>query len=167
MTDEELKALCESNARAITASSEQMRENDKATTAKISNLADVVQAFIAKLDSDGLKVTLFTKVTDDLADEALELEKTVNNHGTSITVLRQDAIKDRQAFREQAEADRAAFKEEMQAARSEWQQSFNAQQEVLQTLLGQMIATNQDVSQAKNNISGLSDRVDDLEERAS
>ncbi|MEL6879070.1 MAG: hypothetical protein AAFP09_00990 [Cyanobacteria bacterium J06607_10] len=108
MTDDELKALVESNARAIAANGEQMKANDKATNEKINNLADVVQAFIAKIDSEGLRVTLITDVADDVAAEVVELEKDTQRHDVSIEALRADAIADRAAFREQAEADRQA-----------------------------------------------------------
>lgn len=119
MTDDELRALVESNARSIAANSQQMAARDEATNRKIDNLANIVQAFIAKLDSEGLKVTLITDVTDDTAAEVNELERTTNNHSAAITALREDAIADRAEFREQAEADRQAFKEEMKAIRTQ------------------------------------------------
>ena len=76
----------------------------------------------------------------------------IDESNTRFEILRQEAITDRQ------KVDRR-FEESTRR--------FDAQQENIQTLLAQLIATNQDISQAKGNISGLSNRIDDLEERAS
>lgn len=100
-------AICDSNARSIQANDEQ-----------ISQLANTVDAFIQRLDSEGLRVTLVTQAADDLGGD----------------VDRQDAIADRQAFIDQSEADRQAFREALEvdrqkadADRAAWQQSFNNQ----------------------------------------
>ena len=153
MTDDELIALVESSARSIAANSEQIAARDEVTNRKINNLAEIVQAFINKLDSDGLKVTLITDVADDTAAEVNEIERTVNNHSAAISSLRDDAITDRTEFRRQAEADRRAFKEEMQAQREESDRRFNeqlsevrAQGEQIRALLSALAATNGRVS---------------------
>lgn len=149
MTDDELRALVESNARSIAANSQQMAARDEATNRKIDNLANIVQAFVSKLDSEGLKVTLITDVADDTAAEVNEIEKTVDNHSAAITVLREDAVADRAEFRAQAEADRQAFREEMQAQREESDRRFNeqlaevrAQGEQIRALLSALATTN-------------------------
>lgn len=149
MTNDELKTLCESNARAIQATNEQIAENDRVTTTKINNLADIVQAFIAKLDSEGLKVTLVTQIADDIGGDVAYLEQQSNRQDVSITALRESANADRQAFGEQAEADRAAFREEMAAARAqadsdraEWQSNFTAQMEAMRSQLVEMSRIN-------------------------
>ncbi len=135
-------AICGSNARAIEATGEQIGE-----------LRNTVTAFIQKLDEEGLRVTLVTEIADDMGGDVSYLESQVNRQDVSITALR-----------EAANADRQAWQANFDAQQLESRQRFDAQQEVIQTLLAQLVATNQDVAQAKNNISGLSDRVDNLEE---
>lgn len=132
---ERIERLCESNARAIQANAEQ----SAATERKIDNLANIVQAFITKLDSEGLKVTLVTDVADDTAAEVNEIERNQNHLNASIESLRADAIADRQAFREQAESDRQA-----------WQRNFDAQLQILQSQLLELGRVNR--------------RLDDLEQ---
>lgn len=146
----------ESNARAI-----------QATNEGIGELTNTVDAFIRKLDDEGLKVTLITEVADEIGGDVAYLERNVNRHDVSIDALRQDAIADRQAFREQAEADRQAFREALEADRQvsdqrfeESNRRFEAMQETLQRLFLEVRSTN-------GAVAGLGGRVDDLEQRAS
>jgi len=177
MTNDELKALVESNARAIEANAVRSADTDR----KINNLADIVQAFIAKLDSEGLRVTLITDVADDTAGEVLELERDTKRHNVSIEALRADAIADRQAFKAQADADREAFRKEMAEARTKADadreafrkemaearakadedrqrsdERFAAMQENIQRLFLEVRSTNVAVA-------GLSNQIDELE----
>lgn len=160
MTNDELKALCESNARAIAATNE-----------GIGELKNTVDAFVRKLDDEGLKVSLNTQMIDDgLGDvEAIE-EKAdanalrLNTNDRQIQSLIDGANSDRQAFREQAEADRREFRDALsadraraEADRAQWQLNFDAVQEVLQRLLLEIRSTNGEVKQ-------LGDRVDTLEQ---
>lgn len=131
---ESTAAICGSNARAIQATGEQIGE-----------LRNTVEAFIQKLDEEGLRVTLVTEVVDDTADDVAHLERQTNRQDVSITTLRQDAIADRQAFREQAEADRQAFREALEADRAEARQHFDAMQENIQQLFRELIRTNRRV----------------------
>lgn len=146
-------AICGSNARAIQANGEQ-----------VAALSNRVDAFIEKVDTEGLRVTIVTEVVDEVSGDVAYLEREQNRQDASIEALRQDAIADRQAFREQAEADRQEFREALEADRKKveadraiWQQSFNnqlaeirAQGEQIRALLSALATTNR--------------RVDDLEQ---
>lgn len=138
MTNDELKALCESNARAIQAQGVSVAEVSK----NVNRLNNTVAAFIEHVSSEGLRVSVIQQSADDTADETIELERRANYSEASIEALRRDAIADR----------------------TENARQFDAQQEVIQGLLAQLITTNQDVSQVKSNVSELNDRVDELKE---
>lgn len=177
MTDDELKALIESNARAIEANNSQMADTDR----KLNNLADIVQAFIAKLDTEGLRVTLITDVADDMAGEVVELERDSRRHDVSIEALRADAIADREAFKAQADADRQAFREEMAAARAKadadraaWQERADNDREESRRQFDQQLAEIRAIGEqnrallsalaaTNSNVERLDDRVSDLE----
>lgn len=119
MTNDELRTLIESNARSIQANAERNRElalQSAETDRKINNLANIVQAFISKLDSEGLKVTLITDVVDDATADVNRLERNQNNLVFNVETLRQDAIADRLA----------------------WQRNFDAQLQILQSQLLEM-----------------------------
>jgi chromosome segregation ATPase len=138
--------ICGSNARAIQANGEQIGE-----------LRNTVDAFIQKLDDEGLRVTLVTQMADDMGGDVSYLESEKNRQDASIAALREDAIADRAEFRTQAEADRQAFRESLESDRAEWRASFEAQQEIIQRLLLEIRSTNGEVRQ-------LGDRVDNLEQ---
>ena len=127
MTNDELQGICESNARAIQATGEQVGE-----------LANLVTAFIRKLDDEGLKVTLITEVADDTAGDVAYLERQSNRQDVSITALREDANADRQLFREQAEADRRASDRRFDAQLEE----IRAQGQQIRALLSALATTN-------------------------
>lgn len=134
MTNEELKALVESNARSIAAlSNEASAERQRRSTN-----TDEIDTLLGAVSSNEVACRKLRQSVTTLVNAMAE-----SNH--QFNILRQEAIADRQTS----------------------DQRFEAQQEIIQTLLAQLIATNQDVTQAKGNISGLSDRIDGLEERAS
>ncbi len=126
MTEEELKALCESNARAIASTNE-----------GIGELRNTVDAFIRELDDTGLKVTLIRDLTDDQAGELTYTQERTEDDDIRIDALRADAIADRAAWRagfdealSRAGADRAAW----QAKAEESTQRFEeAQRELIRT----------------------------------
>lgn len=102
--------ICGSNARAIQANGEQIGE-----------LRNTVEAFIRKLDDEGLRVTLVTQIADDTVGDVAYLEAEQNRQDASIAALREDAIADRADIRAQAEADRQLVRDAIaaQAAQSE------------------------------------------------
>ncbi len=164
MTDDELKALCESNAKAIQAMANSTSSALQGTNATLDRIAaqqtthtDEIDTLLGAVSSNEVACRELRQTVETLVSDVGEGNQRFDN-------LRADAIADRQSFREQAEADRQAFREALEIDRAEWRQRFNAQQEVIQTLLAQLVATNQDVAQTKNNVSGLSDRVDGLEQ---
>jgi len=134
MTNDELKALCESNARAIQATGEQVGE-----------LTNSVTAFIRKLDDEGLKVTLITEVADEIGGDVAYLERQSNRQDVSITALRQDANADRQLFREQAEADRQASDRRFEESNRRFDaqlEEIRAQGQQIRALLSALANTN-------------------------
>lgn len=131
MTNDELKALCESNARAI-----------QATNEGIGELKNTVTAFINRIDDQGLQVRLITEISDDQAGDLASLDEQAEDTDIRFNNLRADAITDRLEFRAQAEADRAAFKEEMAAEREETARRFDAQMEAMRSQLVEMSRIN-------------------------
>jgi hypothetical protein len=165
MTDDELRAIVESTARATAANSDAISQNTSLiaelgaaglrTEESLSRFAEHVDSWLEALRN----------ATDDQADEQSsrtdQIETLFNNlRGEAIAdrlEFRTQAEADRQAFRDALEADRAEWRARADADRAEWQASFNAQQEVIQTLLLEIRSSNGEISQ-------LSNRVNDLEQ---
>lgn len=115
-----IEAITESNARAIAAHAEAQAE-----------FANRFDAFIQRMDQQGLQVTLIRDITDDQAGELTDIQERVEDNTLRIDALRADAIADRQAFRE-------ALQEERQRS----DQRFEAMQENIQQLFRELIRTN-------------------------
>lgn len=160
MTDEELKALCESNARSAEANS--------------SAIADLGRSMVQfRQDSAAFRnelrswVNVHNQISDDQGAELADLRTGSNTHDEQVTALRDAANADRQAFVTQSEADRQAFREALaadrakaeantqalrealevdraraDADRTEWQASFQAQMEVMRSQLVEMSRVN-------------------------
>lgn len=150
MTDDELKALCESNARSTEANSSAIA----ALTRSMISFRDEMSSFRADLRQ---WVEVHNQISDDQGADLINLGTASNTHDAQVTALREAAIADRMAFREQAESDRRVFRDSLAADRAQWQASFQAQQEVLQRMLLEVRSTN-------GAVSDLSDRVDNLEQ---
>ena len=186
MTDDELKALCESNARSCEANSSAIADLGRGMV----RFSEESAAFRNELRS---WVSVHNQISDDQGAELADLRTGSNLHDAQVTALRDAANADRQAFVEAMEADRAAalaradadrqeFRMAMEADRAkteadsqafraalaedrakaeadraEWQAGFQAQMEVIQRMLLEIRSTN-------GALSGLSDRVDNLEQ---
>jgi hypothetical protein len=134
MTNDELKALCESNARSIAATNE-----------GISELRNTVSAFVRRLDETGLQVTLIRDLTDDQAGELTDVRERTEDDELRIDALRADAIADRLSFRDaitastaQADADRAESARKFDAQLNE----IRAQGQQIRALLSALATTN-------------------------
>lgn len=179
MTDDELKALCESNARSCEANSSAIADLGRGMVQFREDSA----AFQAELRS---WVQIHNQISDDQGAELSALRTDSSLHDAQVTSLRDAANADRQAFVDamdadrqaataradadraaalaRADTDRQAFREALEADRAkaeadraEWRANFQAQMEVIQRMLLEVRSTN-------GAVSGLSDRVDGLEQ---
>ncbi len=171
MANDELKALCESNARSI-----------EANSGIIAELARTMIAFRDEMRSLGADlrswVETHNQISDDQGGELTDLRTADRAHDAQVTAIRDAANADRQAFREQAEADRQASRERADGDRQAFinqmnadrersdqrfislkqdsDQRFAAQQEVLQRMFLELRSTN-------GAVAGLSDLIGNLE----
>lgn len=136
-----IEAITESNARAIAAYAEAQVE-----------FANRFDAFIQRMDQQGLQVTLIRDVTDDQAGELADAQERTEDNAVRIDALRADAIADRQAFRAALEEDRQrsdqrfeAMQERIEAIQKNIdakQENIEAMQENIQQLFRELIRTN-------------------------
>ena len=140
-----IEAITESNARAITAYAEQQRE-----------FANRFDAFIQRMDQQGLQVTLIRDLTDDQAGEITYTQERTEDNELRVDALRADAIADRQSLREALKEERQRSDQRFETLQKESDQRFEAMQENIQRLLLEIRSTN-------GAIAGLNTRVNDLE----
>lgn len=161
MTDDELKALCESNARSVQANSSAIADLGRGMV----QFREAADAFTAELRS---WVDIHNQISDDQGADLVRMDTADRTHDTQITALREAANADRQAFIDQMNADRERSDQHFESVRQASDQRFNelkqdsdqrfaAQQEVLQRMLLEIRSTN-------GAVSGLSDRVENLEQ---
>ncbi len=152
MTNDELKALCESNAKAIQALANSTSTALQGTNATLDRIAvqrtthtDEIDTLLGAVSSNEVACRELRQTVESLVSAIGEGNQRFDN-------LRADAIADRQAFREQAEtaiADRQAFREQAETDRQKadanqqnWQANFNAQMEVMRSQLVEMSRIN-------------------------
>jgi chromosome segregation ATPase len=167
MTNEELKALCESNARAIAATNEgisELRNTVSATTEQQARHTDEIDTLLGAVSSNEVAIK-------ELIAEMAKTNAAIAESNQRFDVLRDEAIADRRENRElwndamtQADADRAEYREKFDRAmaradadRARADDRHTAQMEVIQTLLLELTKSN-------GNINTLRDRVDTLEQ---
>ena len=183
MTDDELKALCESNARSVQANSSAIADLGRGMV----QFREAADAFTSELRS---WVEIHNQISDDQGVDLVRMDTADRAHDAQITALREAANADRQAFINQMNADRERSDQHFETVRQDSDQRFNelkqdsdqrfselkqdsdqrfselkqdsdqrfaAQQEVLQRMLLEIRSTN-------GAVSGLSDRVENLEQ---
>ncbi len=144
MTNDELKALCESNARSIAALSNEAREERRQRSTNTDEI-DTLLGAIATTEANVQKLTAKAGYTDELFE-----------------VLRAEANADRQETRQmwndavtQANTDRAEAKAQANADRDEHARRFDAQQETIQRLLLAVVDLSRDNNRMRDRIDGL------------
>jgi chromosome segregation ATPase len=145
--------ICGSNARAIQANGEQLGE-----------LRNTVEAFIQKLDDEGLRVTLVTQMADDMGGDVSYLESEKNRQDASIVALREDAIADRAEFRTQAEADRQAFREALETDRTRADADRQRSDQRFDAQLAEIRAQGEQIRALLSALARTNGRVDGLEQ---
>jgi hypothetical protein len=149
MTDDELRAIVESTARATAANSDAISQNTSLiaelgaaglrTEESLSRFAEHVDSWLEALRN----------ATDDQADEHSsrtdQIETLFNN-------LRGEAIADRLEFRSQADADRQAFRDAIEAdrARGDAERTENARRFDLLTAQADADRARGDAERAEN-----------------
>lgn len=139
MTNDELKALCESNARSVQANSSAIADLGRGMV----QFREAADAFTSELRS---WVEVHNQISDDQGADLVRMDSADRTHDAQIT-----------AIREATNADRQAFVNQMNADRDRSDQRFAAQQEILQRMLLEIRSTN-------GAVAGLSDRIDGLEQ---
>jgi hypothetical protein len=145
--------ICGSNARSIQANGEQIGE-----------LRNTVEAFIQKLDDEGLRVTLATQMADDMGGDISYLERKKNRQNASIATLRQDAIADRAEFCAQAEADRQTFKEALETDRTRENADRQRSDQRFDVQLADIRAQSEQIWALLSALATTNGRVDNLEQ---
>lgn len=139
-----IEAITESNARALTAYAERQEE-----------FANRFDAFIQRMDQQGIQVTLIRDVTDDQAGELSYAQERTEDNELRIDALRADAIADRQAFREALETERQRSDQRFETMQQESNQRFEAMQENIQRLLLEIRSTNGAVTDLGSRVNNL------------
>lgn len=153
MTNDELKALCESNARAIAASNQAIATTNQG----IDELKNTVAAFVQRLDDEGLKVTLLRDISDDQAGELAYNSERIEDNEQRIQALRADAIAERIEWRTRFEEIQRQSDKRFEEIQRQSDQRFNEQLTEIRALGEQ----NRALLSALANTNG---RVDSLEQ---
>ncbi|MGB3768522.1 MAG: hypothetical protein WA947_18340 [Phormidesmis sp.] len=149
MTNDELKALCESNAKAIQAQGVSIAE----VSTNVDRLSNTVAAFIDHVDSEGLRVSIIQESADDTASETVELERRANYSEAAVEALRRDAIEDRKEWRAGFDEIQGRADENQQ----QWQANYDAQ-------LAEIRALGEQNRALLSALATTNRRVDDLEQ---
>ena len=156
MTNDELKALVESNAQsiaALTSEASAERQQRSTNTDEIDTLLGAVAATEALVNRVTVKVEGNEKLFETLRAEAqADRQETRNLWNDAVTQMETD----RTEAKERAEANRT----EARAERAEHAKRFDAQQEVIQRLLIELVEMNRDNRRLRDRV----DRTDNLEQ---
>ena len=115
MTNEELKALCESNARAIAATNEGingLRTQQEASTANIINLT-------TQQETNTANITDLITLSGNVLRAVDGLIAKIDESNQRFEVLRNDAIADRRTADRRTEESNRRFDAQMEAMRSQ------------------------------------------------